>query len=768
MTKLGGVRLAILLGAVCALAQEPLPLPPTPATPPPPPAPQAKKPAKPQVTIPVKIEVAEDGSLRMDQATSIAYAEKDVVVTYGDLKVTCDRARYNTVTREVWAEGNVHLYRKEAQWTGETLYYNFDTQQTIFGKFRAFHFPWFIRGDGAEKVGPKYVVKNGFITTCDYEEPHWGMKARTVEFYPQEKIVARGVTLRVGDVPVFYWPYVSKSLKSDEQAWEISPGQSSRYGFYALVGYNWMLSPGFKGTYHADYRSKRGAAAGLDVSYNDRTFGSGKIKTYFMHDTDPTNQPVPNPYEDIHKNRYRVSWQNQTQLREDIAFKADVKVQSDSRIIEEFFRREFRREAQPISTMQVEKYDPGYTVAMIARPQFNSFFTTTERLPELAIDIKRQQLFGSPIYYQGSLTAVHLDKNYSNIGVSPTNDFNAIRFDWFHEILYPQQYFGWLSVVPRIGVRETWYNRTVGKYPSGYMIPPTEGNYAGNYTGSGDQDIRLAFPMGLETSFKLSRVYDVNDPFWDVHGLRHIIQPVVDYTYLPTPSTAPENLYQFDTTGRFDRNMATTRLLSNDMSAFDQIDAIDRMNVLRAGVRNKLQTKRGGQSVDIADLNIYGEWRAQRQGGQTTFSDIYSELEARPFSWLGLSLDSRVSEKGKLKEMNSTISFINQNKWSIALSKLYIVDDQGLYGGDSDLYAMSTHWTITENWAVRTLHYYEARHSLLQYQSYSIVRDFHDWELSLNFNAWDSTGSGNSEYEVFLMMTLKALPGTTLSINQDL
>jgi hypothetical protein len=88
------------------------------------------------------------------------------------------------------------------------------------------------------------------------------------------------------------------------------------------------------------------------------------------------------------------------------------------------------------------------------------------------------------------------------------------------------------------------------------------------------------------------------------------------------------------------------------------------MNVLRAGVRNKLQTKRGGQTVDIVDLNLYGEWRAQRQGGQTTFSDVYSELSAQPLSWLTLSFDSRVAQDGKLKEANSTITFLNQNKWS--------------------------------------------------------------------------------------------------------
>ncbi len=724
-------------GALSAPGQAPV----SPKTP----APAGVKPA-------VKIEVAEDGSLRMDEATRIAYADKDVVVTYGDVRLTADHLRYNTETRDVWAEGNVRLYSGGSQWAGESLYYNFDTQKTIFGKFRVFSHPWYVRGEQAEKVGPKYVVKNGMITTCDYPEPHWSFNAKTFEFYPDDKIVARGVTLRMGDVPVFYLPYISKSLKERRSGFEFTPGATGRFGPFLLVSYNWMLDPGFYGTLHADYRMKRGFAGGVDVKYADPVIGHGGLKTYVLYDTDPNSQRVRNPFEDVPHQRYRVWWQDQTRLREDLTLKVDVKKQSDSRVIEDFFRSEFKREAQPISNVEVLKYDPGYTISVLARPQMNSFFTTTERLPDIAIDIKRQQLFGTPVYYESELSVANLNHKYSNVLTNrwaTPDDFNVTRFDWLHQVSYPQMYFGWLSVTPRLGVRETWYSHT-----------PMSANYFGDfpaYNRGGDSNTRMTFPMGLETSFKMSRVYDVNDEFWNVHGLRHIIQPVMDFAYMPRPNTPPEELYQLDTTGRFSRNMRTTRLLPNDVPAFDQVDALDQMENLRVGVRNKLQTKREGRTVDFVNANIYGEFRGTPYEGQKSLSDVYFELESQPLSWVAFDVNSRVSTKGELREMNAAIRFIKEREWEIAFSRRYIEDAKDYYGVDSDFYSLMTHWLVTENWAVRTAHSFEADSGTLIDQEYELIRDFHDWETALRFR-YLQYPSRSGEYEATLLFRLKAFP----------
>jgi LPS-assembly protein len=735
--------------------------------------PQPTPPPKSDAKAEVKIEVAEDGTLRLDQTTNIAYAEKDVVLTRGSMRLTADRVRYNSMTHDLWAEGNVHLYQGLTQWICEHLYYNFDTGQTILDKSRAFNHPWLVHGEKIEKVGPKYVVKNGLVTTCDEPKPHWGLYARTVDFYPGDKVVAQGVTLRVNDTPIFYLPHMSRSLKNDRQSFDIEPGANSRFGPYLLTGYNWYLNEQLSGTYHADYRVKRGFGGGLDMNYRDKTLGSGKLVTYFAHDIRPNNQSWVNPYETVPKSRYRVAWQNQTQLREDITFKANVKKQSDSRVIEDFFRDEFRNEAQPQSVLEIEKYDPGYMMSVWVRPPVNTVYTTTEQIPELAIDVKRQQIFGSPIYYDGSLTFAHLQKHFSRIDsnsfINPLvpfpltpNDYNVTRFDWLHQVSYPQMYFGWLSVTPRAGVRQTWYSRTQGGSP------------APGFTNGGPQDGRVAFPLGLESSFKVSRVYDVNDPFWDVHGLRHIAQPVVDGSYIPTPDTRPGNFYQFDTTGRFDRNLATTRLLPNDFPAFDQIDAIDRMQTVRAGVRNKLQTKRDGVSEDFVNVNTYAEWRGTSypyltQAGtlknQRSVSDIYSEMEARPFKWLILDFDSRVSSKGDLLEANAAIRFIKERKWEIALSRRYIDDVDGIFGGNSDFYSFIGHLALTENWAIRAMYAIDTAVDRAYMQEYSIIRDLHDWEVSLNMSNQEF-GNGVSEYTIYVACALKALPAMRIHAGQ--
>ena len=50
------------------------------------------------------------------------------------------------------------------------------------------------------------------------------------------------------------------------------------------------------------------------------------------------------------------------------------------------------------------------------------------------------------------------DRNFaSGFGLQ---DYSAFRFDTFHQFTYPNTYFGWLSIVPRVGFRETYYGET--------------------------------------------------------------------------------------------------------------------------------------------------------------------------------------------------------------------------------------------------------------------------------------------------------------------
>src|SRR5438477_5413780 len=54
--------------------------------------------------------------MNFDRPNEMAYASGDVVIHYKDAVLRADKARYNTSTKEVWAEGNVRLNREKQEW----------------------------------------------------------------------------------------------------------------------------------------------------------------------------------------------------------------------------------------------------------------------------------------------------------------------------------------------------------------------------------------------------------------------------------------------------------------------------------------------------------------------------------------------------------------------------------------------------------------------------------------------------------------------------
>jgi len=51
-------------------------------------------------------------------------------------------------------------------------------------------------------------------------------------------------------------------------------------------------------------------------------------------------------------------------------------------------------------------------------------------------------------------------------------NYGTTRFDSFHQLTYPNTYFGWLSIVPRVGYRGTYYGKT-WDLGSTTFVPPS-------------------------------------------------------------------------------------------------------------------------------------------------------------------------------------------------------------------------------------------------------------------------------------------------------
>jgi LPS-assembly protein len=696
-----------------------------------------------------------------DQNTRMAYATGDVVIVKQNVRLTADKARYNQANKDMFAEGHVRMTKGVQEWICDSLYYNFDTQALSVDLSRGTQGYWFQQSDQTKNIGTnRYEATHGYLTTCDYPEPHWRITYRRIEIFPGEKVILHDAIMRVGPVPVFYWPYLQKSLSDTGIPLSAIPGSSSRFGPFLYLSYDWGLTDGLKITPHLDLRSRHGIGFGLDFNYAFEPWGHGLLETYYVSDEDPRDQqdrlfnkagdPVVD--EKFDTNRYRLRWQHKTDLGDSWKLSAQVEKLSDPDVVEDYFQRQFRKEIQPDSFFDLTHTAEQYTAGLLARPNLNEFFTKTERLPEADLAFVRLPLGPSGFYYEGENSVANLRREYSTSfnrkGLTPgsffsTNNYNTVRADSFHQLSYPKLYLGWLSIVPRVGGRGTYYSRTD--------------------TDDNQDTVRGVFDAGAEISFKLSNVYDCNNDALDIHGIRHVITPSLNYSYVArTHSDPPDSLFQFDTIDAFDpfsqasprikkfpQRPGTTRFNPVDFPSFNAIDAIDNEDVFRTGIRNQVQTKRDGRPYDLADLFVFSDLHIDPRKDEDT--DLFTFLELRPMRWMALDAESRYSfDRGELIDLNTELRILQQDKWSLGIGTRYLRKD-------SNQAVFDFHYTLNENWSFRVLERVDVGHGHVDEQEYTLYRDLHCWAVSFSFR-YLSQEVGPDDAQFWVVFSLKALP----------
>lgn len=702
-------------------------------------------------------------SMDMDQTTGVITARGNVVVTRGDAKLLADVAQVNTKTKDVKASGHVRLRQGVRQWSSESLDYNFETGAIKTGPARAqLERGIFVSGKSLESQDDsRYVIKDSWLTTSDYEHPGWRLRASTIVVYPGSRVAFHHVVLMVGSLPVFYFPYVvfmlDDSYDGMNTGTNVQIGTRSGWGFFVLNSYATAITDDLRVTYRFDYRRERGMAGGVDLRYKagdpydpsrEGEFQprvTGKIRAYFAQDTKVKGNPNVDVLsatgsaqgQTIDPKRYQVRVVQRAELREDLYSKLKVNKLSDANFLLDFFEKEHQRDPQPDNFFEFTKWSPNATLSLLARARVNDWDTTTERLPELRYDLKRQPIPEAPFFYEGENSVAYLSRENSRF--SPLTDYQATRVDTFHQLLYPKQYFGWLAFTPRIGGRATFYDRS----PSAAGEPSL---------------MRVAGTTGFETGFKASRTWSqVKDKQWEIDGLRHVVEPNLIYGFTVRPNHRPRDLYPFDV----DRASygINKDLVPITWPQYTGIDSIDRRNVLRPGIRQRLQTKRDGATWDLAELYLYQDYNLQKVEGEKTFSDLFAEFSAKPVRWLAVGSNLRYDyDNLQFRQIENSISIFSKKTWKIALSHNY-------FRGVGDQLGFNFAWQINEDWALRSEHRFDPTTGELFEQSYALDRDLHSWLVSLSLSQLRPKDRA-SDLRVWLTFTLKALPEITLDSRQ--
>ena len=713
----------------------------------------------------VPMEITSTGETTYENG--LATARDNVAIHIGNTDIYADYAQYNPSTHDVALRGHVRIYREASLYIAESGVYNTETKKIRALTARTESVPYFLKGGNVTSISDNgYLVQGGNFTTSDTARPDFHLHAQKIRYYEDDRVIFQYVTAYIGNVPVFWWPYLYQSL-SDTFSFSVTPAYTSTWGPSLLTQVMFPITDYIKARLRLDYFGRRGPAIGFDpvIDYGKDQSSQARLKTFYIDDQNPDINQTNVPRKDVPTDRYRLSLEDRTNFTDSIYATANITKLSDAYVMQDYYPGEFRIDPVPDNVVALTKTNPVFTLTGIERFQANDFFTTTERQPEVVLDIKRHGLFGGPIFYEGETGFANLRLQFPED--SGIKNYGTDRFDTFHQLTFPNTYFGWLSFVPRVGYRGTYYGKTwdLGStvfvpptnplVPDFILPPPTTAN---PIKFDGDT-FRSVFDTGAEASFKISQKWEnVQSRAFGLDGLMHVIQPFTDFSYVKEDGPNPLSILQFD---RFE---PSTQLRAIDFPQFTPIDSIASWTVWRVGVRNRLETRRDDQTITWLELDSFVDVNFTNPYDRTDYSNLFNNLRFNPLPWMSLSINSQLPAFSKgFTEVDTVASVQPLANLQVNVAHRYLNGNP--FFQDSSLFVFGGYCRLNDNWSVGVQEQYEAETGLLEEQRYSIYRDLSSWVAS--FGGIIRDNNGVKEYGLLFTVTLKAFPKLGVDLNFD-
>ena len=738
--------------------------------------------------------------------TGITFSGPVKITGDNGLEAFAKKATLDLKKKTVVLEGDVSIYQGDVLNRGERAVYHYDEKRMDTDGMRASYDPlileagkfnWHRKGDRSVLIG-----KNAGITTHDFEDPGYWIRADETRIYPDEKITFKNMKFCVGDTPVFWLPYLSQPLHS-ELGYHFIPGAQSAWGPYLLNTYGVMLGgndpadtgvgsyeePWLLSRWHFDILTRRGVGLGLDLAdiHSDRNDEITGLSLYWLNDQDPGFSRSGLPRTLDKENRYKLQLRHRMQFEDwekgaDWRLDTNLNYYSDRHYLEDFEDDIYSRDPSPDNMIGLFRRTDSTLLSIVTRYQVNDFYRADSRLPEVSLDMARKPLFDSPVLHEGSFSLGWLGERSSDLTKSTIIDpLSGLTLGdpgtadllsdltGFERLLAEEMVSLPLGDPRRQQLRHQLNNSGFGRFHTYHQfsapltfanainITPRIGGGYTRYMGL-DSNIndfgRPIFHMGVEASMKFTRdLNNYRNKALGIDGLLHVFQPYVAWSYTDTDDYSIGD-------PAVDRLIPSTRPRPLDPVRYTAIDEYYSWNVVRLGMRNRLITRRDEQSHEWLYLDTYIDAFAEDPEGDRGWSNVYNDLLWDPVPWMQAAIETQfpLGEGSGFTELAARTRFMPTDNFEFTLGYRWLNGHPFLQ--DSSRIRLDTYSRINQDWGFGTRHTYEMDDGVLEDQRYTIHRDLGQWTAGVGLTSRDSRL--NEEYGILFFITLKDFPSASL------
>lgn len=287
-----------------------------------------------------------------------------------------DEVHVDMQTRKARARGGFEIDDGLTALRGERGEFDLADRSGWVGDVRSEYPPWHVWGrKGAlDKEGRGHFY-GALFTSCDGFPPHYHFKSTSLHVTPRKYLTAYNVRFYVGRLPVFYSPFLWKSLRRKRLLRSrVIPGYDRRNGASLRSNTLFNITPALYGKIFLDGYSEQGLAAGSELEYQPSSESRGALYGYHVGE-DKTG-----------RDRWTVLGSQYQSFGSSYAFQGRLQGQSDPDVNNDYVRSNafrvtpelvnsaavVRRTALTTTRISYARSDTGATGGLFARAKESS------------------------------------------------------------------------------------------------------------------------------------------------------------------------------------------------------------------------------------------------------------------------------------------------------------------------------------------------------------------------------------------------------------